>query len=44
MYILAVKPEYQKLGVNALILCEGIKTAIKNKVKYAETGTRVRNQ
>jgi N-acetylglutamate synthase-like GNAT family acetyltransferase len=38
MYILAVKPEYQKLGVNALILCEGIKTAIKNKVKYAETG------
>ncbi|MDY0208756.1 MAG: hypothetical protein RBR48_01070, partial [Bacilli bacterium] len=38
MYILAVKPEYQNLGVNALILCEGIKSAIKNNVKYAETG------
>ncbi|HKM30111.1 MAG TPA: hypothetical protein VJZ51_05100 [Bacilli bacterium] len=38
MYILAVKPEYQNLGVNALILCEGIKSAIKNGIKYAETG------
>ncbi len=38
MYIVAVKPEYQNLGVNALILCEGIKSAIKNNVLYAETG------
>lgn len=38
MYMLAVKPEYHNLGVNALILCEGIKNAIKNGVQYAETG------
>lgn len=38
MYILAVKPEYHNLGVNTLILCEGIKSAIKNGVKLAETG------
>ena len=38
MYILAVKPEYHNLGVNTLILCEGIKSAIKNGVKFAETG------
>lgn len=38
MYMIAVKPEFHKKGVNALILCEGIKTGIKNGVKYAETG------
>lgn len=38
MYLIAVKPEYQGLGVNALIMNEGIKDAIKNGVKYCETG------
>lgn len=43
MYIIAVKPEYQKKGVNALILCEGIKAAIRNGVKYSETGPELEN-
>ena len=38
MYLIAVKPEYAGRGVNALILNEGIKRAIANGVKYAETG------
>ncbi len=38
MYLIAVKPAYQNLGVNALILAEGIKSAIRNNVKLAETG------
>lgn len=38
MYLIAVKPEYTGRGVNALILNEGIKRAIANGVKYAETG------
>jgi len=38
MYLVAVKPEYHGLGVNALILCEGIKSGIKNGVKLSETG------
>jgi len=38
MYLVGVKPQYQKLGVNALILFEGIKSAIKCGVKFAETG------
>ncbi len=38
MYLIAVKPEYHNLGVNALILAEGIKSCIKMGVEYAETG------
>lgn len=38
MYLVAVDPAYHNLGVNALILCEGIKSAIKNGVTHAETG------
>lgn len=38
MGLIAVKPEYQGLGVNALLLAEGVKEAIKNGVPYAETG------
>lgn len=38
MYLVAVKPAYHNLGVNALILAEGMRTAIKNGVEYAETG------
>lgn len=38
MYLIAVKPEYLGRGVNAVIMNEGIKTAIANKVKFAETG------
>lgn len=38
MYLIAVKPEYFGRGVAAVILNEGIKRAIANGVKYAETG------
>jgi hypothetical protein len=38
MYLIAVKPEYLGRGVNAVIMNEGIKKAIANGVKYAETG------
>lgn len=38
MYLVAVKPSYHNLGVNALILTEGMKSAIKNGVEVAETG------
>lgn len=38
MYFIAVKPEYQNLGVNAIIMSEAIKEAVKHKIKYAETG------
>lgn len=38
MYLIAVKPAYHNMGVNGLILAEGIKAAIKHNVKWAETG------
>jgi hypothetical protein len=38
MYLIAVKPEYMGRGVNAIILHEGLKKAMENGVKYAETG------
>ena len=38
MFFVAVDPEYQNLGVPALMMCELIKIAIKNKVEYCETG------
>ena len=38
MYFIAVKPEYQNMGVNAVIMAEAINEAIKHKVKFAETG------
>jgi len=37
-YSIAVKPEYQNRGVNAIILREGLAGAIKNGMLYAETG------
>lgn len=38
MYFIAVKPEYQNMGVSALIIAEAVKAAIKNGVELAETG------
>lgn len=38
MYFIAVKPEYQNMGVNAIVMSEAIKEGIKHKVKFAETG------
>jgi hypothetical protein len=43
MYLIAVKPEYHNLGVNALILAEGIKSCVKHNVKWAETGPELEN-
>lgn len=38
MFFVAVDPEYQKLGVPAIMMNEMIKTCIKNKVRVCETG------
>ncbi len=38
MYFVAVKPEYQSTGVNAIIMVESLKAAFKNGAKIAETG------
>ena len=38
MYFIAVKPEYQNMGVNAVIMAEAIKEGIRHNVKFAETG------
>ncbi len=38
LYGIGVVPEYVGNGVNAIILNEGIKSCIKNGIKYAETG------
>lgn len=38
LYLVAVKPELQGKGVNALILADINQAAIKNGVKFAETG------
>lgn len=37
-YSIGVKPEYQNKGVNAILLREGLRGAIKNGMKIAETG------
>lgn len=38
MYFIAIKPEYQGLGVNALIMHDVMKCAIEDKTLYLETG------
>ena len=38
MYFVAIKPEYQSYGINSLMMLDATKTAIKDGVKYAETG------
>jgi GNAT superfamily N-acetyltransferase len=38
MYLVAVKPEYQGLGLNAILMSEITNNAIRNGIKYAETG------
>ncbi len=38
MGLIAVRPEMQNLGINALIMVDMIKSAIDRGVKYAETG------
>ncbi len=38
LYLVAVKPELQGKGINALLLAEINQSAIKNGVKFAETG------
>ncbi|MDD3191652.1 MAG: GNAT family N-acetyltransferase [Bacilli bacterium] len=43
MYFIAVKPEFQNMGVNALIISEAIKACMKNNAKFAETGPELEN-
>ena len=38
LYSIGVKPEYQNKGVNAILLRESLAGAIKNGMKFAETG------
>lgn len=38
MFFVAVKPEYQKLGIPGIIMNHMIKVCIENGVKYCETG------
>ncbi len=38
MYLVAVKPELQGLGLNSLLMGEITRNAIKNNITYAETG------
>ncbi len=38
MYLVAVKPEYQNMGVSAIIMNEAFTAAIKNNIEFAETG------
>lgn len=38
LYLIAVRPELQGKGINGIMLNEAIKTAMRNGVKYAETG------
>lgn len=43
MYFIAVSPEYQKMGVNAIIMEEAIKMGVKHNIKFAETGPELDN-
>lgn len=38
MYLIAVKPELQGYGLNSILMNEVTNVAIKNNIKYAETG------
>ena len=38
MYLIGVMPEYQGLGINAIIMVDVLKEAIKDGIVYAETG------
>jgi len=38
LYLISVRPELQSKGINGIILNEAIKVAMRNGVKYAETG------
>ena len=38
MYLVAIKPEYQGFGLNAILMNDVTKCAIKNGIKFAETG------
>lgn len=38
MYLIAIKPEYQGYGLNSILMHDVTKCAIKNGIKWAETG------
>lgn len=41
LLLIAVKPELQRKGVNALVIDHIMKSCIKNKIEYAETGPQL---
>lgn len=38
MYLIAIDPDAQGIGLNGIIMADVLKVAIKNGIKYAETG------
>jgi hypothetical protein len=43
MLLIAVEPSLKNSGVLALVFTEGIRSAIKNGIEYAETGPELDN-
>jgi hypothetical protein len=43
MLLIAVEPSFKNSGVLALVFTEGIRSAIKNGIEYAETGPELDN-
>lgn len=41
LFLIAIKPELQGSGVSAIILSHFLKAAVKNGIKYAETGPQL---
>ena len=38
MYLVAIRPDLQNMGLNAILMCEILKSAIARKIEFAETG------
>ncbi len=43
MFLVAIKPEYQKKGIPIILIKDMLDTLIKNGVKYCETGPELEN-
>lgn len=43
MFLVAVRPDLQGLGLNAVILTHAMESAMKNGIKYGETGPQLEN-
>ena len=43
LYLVAIHPDYQGSGASALLIDSVMRSAIKNKMKFAETGPELEN-